>query len=294
MCFVLVICMSSSVLASMRPVDSQEISFSAGTDTMTVGEGERGETYPVGRIDISLADPSSVADALANENIAQEIKDYISARYAKALESRDTNVVLTLFSQELLPQTRGMAEPVYRTVNGIQMRTDRLEEYGLQVEDKIVIGSGMRTTLSNLSNITISTLGMSDIENIALTAGGVSLLSALIQAGMDSYITGSREDFTRLTITYNNMTQWTYGYTGSEWQLGLVSQQAEVTSTNAFVYMYNDGNVKTKNIPNSFGTGEKLFRSPNYGSPWTVAYQNLNMPITEWLRTTICGKVLYF
>lgn len=297
MCLVFLLCLSSPAFASTpseNSLDGQGVSFSSVDCTMTIGEGETAEVYPVGKIVIYLNDPESVTAALENENVASEIKAYISARYAAAKESGNTDIVLTLLSQNLCPASRGMLEPVYRTINGIQMRTDCLEETGLPKTANIASGSQLRTVLGDLSNITISTLGLVDYKKVPLVAGGISLLSALIAAGQDTYLTGARDDKAILYIKYNNKTQWTYGYTGAEWQLGLVSQKAEIVELSTYIYMYNDGNTKEKTISRDPDPSEDQFQSVSYGSPWTVAYQNLNAPITEWLRTTIYGTTIYF
>lgn len=288
--------------SSLSQSEDSAIRQTADGYVMVVGEGTSAEEYPVGRIDISFSDPDSVAAALNHSGVAQEIKDHISARYTTALRSGNTEVEMTLYSQELLPRSRTLLPPVYNVYNGVQMRSDVLVETGIRTPTKrISSGSNMPEELGTIFDIIITTMGLVDSATIALFSGGISILTALIRAGHGSYITGSDNGYTETAITYNINTRWTYCMANGDWQLGLITQSGEVTDVYILVYTYDSqthaGNTEEFDFahPNDeIENGDYSFESEHYSSHWVYAYQNMNNPIEEYLQAKINGITFYF
>lgn len=295
LCMVLLFSLSYPALADTPSVVStefQDVKKTSADYVLTVGDGSDEFEYPVGRVDISFANAESVAAVLNDNRIPQEVKDHIARRYTTAVEEGNTNITMVYFSQELLPQTRGWAEPEYRTINGTYMRTDRLYETGIPAEKRIASGQAVAQVLGSLSDLTLLAAGMAGGVSVSLTASGISLLQILINKGKDDYVTGSRDDYIDIKITYDCVTQWTYASIGSDWQLGLVSQKGTITQIEYEVYTYSEelGGNTEKDSRNVTAT----HKSESFSSPWNKAYQNLNSPVEEWVRARINGVYIYF
>ena len=260
-----------------------------GAYAMALDDAEETEYYPVGRLDISFADQASVAAALENSLVAPEIKEYIAKHYEEALASGNTDTTLVLFSQNLLPKTRTTTTE-YRTINGVQMRTDRLVAINRKHTGDIAKGHEVKTALNDVSNIVLAVAGLSSVVPIALAAGGISLMQALINAGQN-LVTTSVNDSATIEIHSNVTTQWTYGYVG-DWTLGLVTQKVDVTNTISRIHTTDENDVGTDTEILNADTGTQ--QTKDFASPWNVAYQNLNNPVEQWVSWKVYGNTFLF
>lgn len=268
---------------------------SDGEYILEVGSGVEKEYYPAGRMDIDFSDPQSVSMALNDVRIAEEMKGYISSEYEKAVRTGNMQATMTVYSQELLPATR-TSETTYRTYNGVEMRTDRIYYQNLMTRtETLVRGINTEQVAANTTGITLSVLGLCQIPYISAVAGGLSLLQAFISAaaGNVNYVTGSSSDFVEYQMTYDTTTQWTYARIGTDWQLGLVSQSAEIIGLETVTYFYNPNTHSGKSNRTITEAGT-VIRSQNFHSPWAAAYQNMNSPVEEWVGYYSNGVVVYF
>lgn len=298
---ILLSCPSALAVSSSLPQEDTTIKQTEDGYVMVVGEGDSAEEYPVGRIDISFSDPESVAVALNHSGVSQEIKDHISEKYAFALQTGNTNIKMVLYSQELLPKSRGFLPSVYNIYNGVQMRTDILEQTLVTRTVEVASGRDMSSELGLVFDLTVTSIGMISEQAVALFAGGVSLLTTLIRAGLASYTTGSDGSFAETSIGYDLVTQWTYCNIGDDWQLGLITQAGVITKVNTRIALYDslaqsfvyDETFQFVLSDEDIETGAHSVESPHYQAPWSYAYQNMNNPIEEYLRAEINGVTFY-
>lgn len=246
----------------------------------------------VGRLDVDTASESNVFATLNDSRLTPEVKEYIRLKYEEAKAGGNTNINISIFSQELLPQTRDTTTE-YRTYNGVEMRTDRVYVEGAETPwTDVSRGAKTKEVCNNISSIGLSFLGLAPITTISVAAGAASLLAAFINAGYNSYVTGSSSDFLQAFMKYDSTTQWTYARIGTDWQLGLVSQKAYVRYVKMKQYYMNNNNQgKSYTITTDIGS---TYTSTYFNSPWAAAYQNMNNPLEEWGYWTVGSKRFYF
>lgn len=274
-----------------------------GTYAMDVCTDDGEEYIPVGRLDISLADAESVQAALNHPGIAPEMKTHIQKRYDEAQQSGNTDAVLTVFSQELLPRTRTTE---YITYKGIPMRTDVIKETNLSTPTQRV-ASGFLTSSAakSVRDVALSALGLTNSQKKLLAfvpklSGSISLFLAFVEAGNSSYVTGSREDFLEASMRYNNTVQWTYASVGGVWTMCAVTQCAEILELYSKQYYYNtttysgEEHITDRDLVDPKTNTGYLLKTPGYSAPYAKAYQCLNNPVEEWMSWTVYNTTFYF
>ena len=250
------------------------------------------EYTKVGRLDVDTSSENGVMSTLNDSRLTPEVKEYIRLKYEEAKASGNTNISISVFSQELLPQTRDTTT-VYGEYNNVTMRTDRVYVSGAETPwTDVSRGAKTKDVCNNISSIGLSFLGLAPVSAIAVTAGSISLLSAFINAGYGSYVTGSSSDFLQGYMKYDSTTQWTYALVGTDWQLGLVSQKAKVIKVQLKQYYMNaSGQGKSHITTKDVGS---TYTSTHFNSPLAAAYQNMNNPLEEWGYWTVGSKRFYF
>lgn len=87
--------------------------------------------------------------------------------------------------------------------------------------------------------------------------------------------------------------QWTYGQTGTEWYLGLVTQKVTVTQVGTEQYYYND-EINTGETVKKDVSVSKVYKSKSFDSPWAKAWQYINYPDTEYIEWKVGNRTFMF
>lgn len=257
-----------------------------GSYAMDISTETEEAAVPVGRLDIRLWVQEDVDNALARADISKEVKAYIAEKAQEfSKPGAEQQITLTLFSQDLLPQTRSV---LYHTYNGMEMKSDKAYMYNTysgtiwsysgsdtpSVTDQITsIDLLIDGTFSKSINIYPSLLGLFEND----VKGTVNEWDSRSEAAV--------------SLRYDSISQWTYGNYLGGWQLGYASQQVTINSYTATQQYKVNGKLQEKTSTRS---PYITVQSYNFASPWATAYSNLNFPISEWISCRINGTNYYF
>lgn len=245
------------------------------------------EYIPVGRLDIELADEKQVNMLLTMDNLEDETKQYIKKLSEKAQnEPENAGMVVTLFSQDLLEQdtltqvySAQASSTVYTTYNGMAMKMDIVSIYntwtGYYFNKQ---GSTAKAVAQAVYEITMMAGGaISSV--ISLGASALSIYEAGVGATVNET---SAADFTQMNLYYSGSTRMTYAAPYDYWYLGYVSQ--EVTVKQVDIYQQFKVNSTSKEN-HSYLYPNITVTSPNFDSPWKMAYLNFSTGVLKEMVT---------
>ena len=303
LCLVTVFGLSVPGLASAENTVEEAVLLSSKYSLMTefssIKESANGEyamttdsadvLLPVGRLDIELDNEEQVNMVLAMDNLGDETKQYIQMLSEKAQnEPESAGLVATLFSQDILPQTRATT---YYTYNGLSMKNDIVyivnNPSGYQF---INVGTGAKAFAQTVSQILMYAGGY---LTSSISIGG-TLLSIFEAWAGGNVSTASTSDFTQMEITYTGSYQWTYvlvpGTTA--WQMSYFSQNITVTQVEIYQKFNVNGSFKTQN---TFLYPYATVKSPGFDSPWSTAYTYYFLtPLYEYVSLKVGNMTWYF
>ena len=250
---------------------------------------------PVGRLDVDISNESSLDMFLTNQNVSEVAKQRLLEKQQYIDDNGLKPFSAAYFSPKLLnaesntAMTRGSSYWYY-TYNGYPMVSERLYTYGYSTKF-VDVASGTNTgqIINGLFNIALIAAGMANIS-FGFVYSGISLLAAILNLVGGNYVSGTTSDFMQIFLEYDDCSQWTYLIAGSEWWLGLCTQ--EVTVNRVGFYGKLGGVVKG---PNAFNVSATQ-RSAHFSSPWSTAWANAGSiaPPTEWLSWKIGNTTILF
>jgi hypothetical protein len=266
--------------------------------TFQTKDGEK--AIPVGKIDINLANPNQIIDAINNRLISPEVKERLKMRHKQVVESGYMVAKATFFSPDLLPNNKSVstsysAQPPYTTTyytyNGSQMKSEQLFYDNLDTQYQVISsGSLAKNIADNICNLAV--IAVTKIKYVNFFTTAISLYDAFANAYGASWATGATNDYVQVKLIYDNTDQWTYRNINGDWYLGLVSQKAVISNIASVQYYYNKAKLSGKTFERSRNVSV-THKSSDFDSPWAVAYQWCNNHVNETLSWQ-CGGVLFY
>ena len=174
------------------------------------------------------------------------------------------------------------------------MKSERTYTYSVSTPYKdIYSGSSTSSSASTLYNLALTALGLTSSTYLTILSSGLSVLSAFTSQWGNSFITGSYKDYLQISVTYDDVKQWTYALSGGSWALGLATEKTTVTEIASTQYYWNSS-ASTGHKVDTCKSTNYTFQSSHYSSPWAYAYQNQFSPVSEWSKWCVGGKTFLF
>ena len=254
------------------------------------------EYLPVGRLDINLLDSSSVDNTLQRDDIPTEVKAEIQKKQERAIANGSNSASVSYFSSALMETQDGLTtrsnDSIYYTYQGHEMRSDRLYSYGDSTGwEYIVSGTKTETVTSALFNVAFSAAGLA-FTSVSILSTGAAVIKAFTDLFGLGWITGHSSDYLQMRLFFDDIKQWTYGKTGSGWQLGLCTEKVTLLKVGHEQYYYNNG--RGGELENSDRSVKQVMMSEHFDSPWATAWQWTTAPLTEWVTWKVHNKTFVF
>lgn len=294
----LVVVMALTLGGAAVAVEATPVSYySLGTEFDSILQSPNGSyamvvdsenclSVPVGKLDIELNDSEAVEELCEMDNVSDEVKEYIKELSERVISTpNNEDAVATLFSQDLLPQTRSTSYAYY---NGMHMKNDQVYVYNISSPYILdVTGTTAKTAASSVYQISMFIGGLA---SPAVSLGGTLL--SLFQTAYGTVTSATATDFTQVRVVYDGVSQWTYGkYDGVNWALGCASQRITIKQTEVFQQF----------VVNGVGRQQRKYTYPNtvikpsyFEDPWSTAYYSLNSPRADWVTCKIRNSTFSF
>lgn len=259
-----------------------------------------GEYFLMEKTDVALSNESAVNRVLLDNDLPIEVRENIKQKYddLKAAGSTD-EVTLTLYEDVGLyrnSNTRGVESPVYKTYNGLEMKSIVTSWTGRsQPTVKIYDGKKAYTSASTL--IDIAMIGGNFVKEgskaskiLAVFSAGKTLWQAYkeVNPGIIK-TTASNDDFVELNFNYDFYQKFVYVYSNSleGWQHALEAEKVVIRNPYIRACYVDDngysGGSKVLQIIGKVVTWE----SASYSDPWQTAHNHMFFKLIEQLDATV-------
>lgn len=237
---------------------------------------------PVGRLNVSAADSKAI-DVINQSKLSQDTKEGVLNKIRQAQENGEDELVVSVFSPDLRGITDERTDTIYHTYQGYEMKSDIVYVTGAST-GWVTIASGVnaQNVAADIANTILSVAGFTGSTAVTLLSSGAAVLS-LFSNFSSTIVTGTRDDYFQMRLSYNSQTQYTYAKVGTSWYLGLVSSAVQVTRVGTEQY-YKNYRGSTANPCLNDRYVNYIHKSPNYDSPWAKAYQYYLLPEEELVR----------
>lgn len=246
---------------------------------------------PTGYVQVDLLDSDSVNAILENPNLSETIKDEIShmAVDAHPCSECDTCNLVSIFSPDLLPQTRSM-DTSYHTYDGVQMKLEEISRDAHVGYESIGGGKKASTVWDGITNVLMGVAGVFS-KTVSIFGVGYSLLDAIASesGATDVYPTASND--VQAKVRFSGVTRYTYAFI-EDWRLGCVSRYAYVNDI-AFDYDFYENSVR--NLSGNFTyLVNNFIETESYKDHWAVARNNYQyVKVDDFITLKLGSKTFY-
>ena len=259
-----------------------------------------GEYFLMKKSSIALTNEVAVNHILQNNDLPTEVKENIREKYDALKEAGLTDdVTLTLYEDLGLYQnanTRGVQDPVYKTYNGLEMKSIVTSWTGRN-QPTVKIYDGKKAYNSASTLIDIAMIGGNFVKEgskaskiLAAFSAGKTLWQAYkeVNPGIIK-TTASNDDFVELNFTYDFYQKFVYVYSEAldGWQHALDAEKAVIKNPYIRACYVDDsgysGGSKVLQIIGKVVTWE----SESYSDPWQTAHNHMFFKLIEQLDATV-------
>lgn len=246
---------------------------------------------PAGYLQVDLLDPASVDEVLNHPNLSAEIKAAISdmSQAAKPCVDCDTCNLVSIFSPDLLPETRSLTTSYY-TYDGTRMKVDQIQRDAHTEYADIVVNRG--STFTNTANAIYNIgLGVAGIFSTTVSVFGIgqTLFDALVNNSTVNVVSTVTNSQVQARVLFNGIARFTYAYI-EDWRIGCVSHSANVQEVQIDYILYR--NDERKFVGNFRKDVNRTIETESYANHWAVARNNYHSPkVDDYITVTMGSKV---
>lgn len=234
-------------------------------------EGSDPALMPVGCVQVDLLDAEAVNEVLKSTDLSKETKSAIEqmASEAEPCSQCDDCNLITVFSPDLLPQTRGISTSYY-TYHGTQMKLEQIDKADHAGFASIGGGTNAEAVWKSITNAVISVVGLASTP-VAVFGAGLSLLDALYTISNCNNIYPAGGNDVQAKVRYTGTTRYTYAKM-QDWLLGCVSRRVLIENI-AFSYDFYEDMTRVRS-GDFVREVNRAFQTESYSDHWAIAYAN--------------------
>lgn len=263
-----------------------------------------GQSTAVSKKEISFADGKKINTLIESEELPSEVTQSIQENYERAKSlGIDKDVEVVIYAPEKVSES-GNNNPgistlsndatTYYTYKNTKMKNYQVVYRGLSTGFKrIKNGKDASKFASQIPDLVLL-LGSCASSKLKVASFGASLLQIFLKAFGSDFVTGNKNDFIELDISYDKVDQWTYAKLGNSYSIGLFSQKVTITEANIKQYYYNAKKNQGKSKLTSKKGLSKVMKGTHYSSPWATAYTFAGSPRNENVTAKWGNKTYYF
>lgn len=259
-----------------------------------------GEYFLMEKNSVALSNESAVNRVLLDDDLPEGVKENIRQKYdALKVAGLADDVTLTLYEDMGLYQdsnTRGVGTPVYKTYNGLEMKSIITSWTGLS-QPTVKIYDGKSAYLSASTLVDVLMIGGNLVKEgakaskiLAAFSAGKTLWQAYkeVNPGITK-TTASNDDFVELNFNYDFYQKSVYVYSEvvGDWQDALEAQKVVVRNPYIRACYMDDsgysGGTKVLQIVGKVVTWE----SESYSDPWQTANYHMFLKLIEEVDATV-------
>lgn len=234
-------------------------------------EGSDPALLPVGCVQVNLLDTEAVNEVLESTALSKETKNAIAqmASEAEPCSQCDDCNLITVFSPDLLPQTRGISTSYY-TYHGTQMKLEQIDKADHAGYASLGGGKDAAKIWKGITNAVISAVGLVSTP-VAVFGAGLSLLDAIRTVSNCNNVYPAGGNDVQAKVRYTGTTRYTYAKM-QDWLLGCVSRRVLIEEI-AFSYdVYEDmTRVRSGDFVREVN---RAVQTESYSDHWAIAYAN--------------------
>lgn len=236
-------------------------------------EGEEPVLLPVGCIQVDLLDSDAVNEVLERTNLSEETKNAVEKMASKAepCSECDTCNLISVFSPDLLPKSRGISTSYY-TYKGMQMKVEQITKADHAGFASIGGGTQASTIWKGITNAILSAAGIVSTK-VSIFGTGLTLLDAVRSASNCNNVYPAGGNDVQAKVRYTGTTRYTYANV-QDWMLGCVSHSVLVEEIEFSYDVYE--NMERALKGDFICNVNRTVQSESYSNHWEVGYYNYN------------------